>query len=181
MKRRLAQNREAARKSRQRRKQYVAKLEEEVRRTLRAIAMLSKAGSCQESRQIHTETASQMLSIAMAIVLRWTAQGSMGFLHLLPELMHVELGPSHLGRTRRTQLATTVMESPVACVAGADASVAGPATYTAAATAARAGTEGSQGLVSAQWSDTVRRRRTRPQAIPAAQQVFAPQLACQCC
>ena len=32
MKRRLAQNREAARKSRQRRKQYVSKLEEEVRR-----------------------------------------------------------------------------------------------------------------------------------------------------
>ena len=34
VKRRLAQNREAARKSRQRRKQYVAKLEEEVRRRL---------------------------------------------------------------------------------------------------------------------------------------------------
>ena len=46
MKRRLAQNREAARKSRQRRKQYVAKLEEEVRRALRALmrAALSQAG-----------------------------------------------------------------------------------------------------------------------------------------
>jgi len=44
VKRRLAQNREAARKSRQRRKQYVAKLEEEVRRVLRAIATLLRLG-----------------------------------------------------------------------------------------------------------------------------------------
>ena len=47
VKRRLAQNREAARKSRQRRKQYVAKLEEEVnlRRTLSA-AVINRFEMC---------------------------------------------------------------------------------------------------------------------------------------